>query len=1386
VKWLQRAPWWAWAGLALLALVVAGGLVARSVVREYAPVLARERVESELAAVLGRPVRVERVVLRPWLARAELHGLTVAGGPDWADGTALTAGRVEVGVGVASLWRRELVISRVLLEDVGVTYETAADGDGVPLPDVIPSRFPLGPVTVEVRSVEVSRGHLVFRRPDGTTAIALRAVDVRATPAEGGVAASGSAGAVVLGFADVEETVHAVRASLRLQRDRLVVSRLEGRWRAERASVTGEVSDLAASPRLALRADGVLPLAWLGDRLGAPWPVAGSATVDARIAGTVSAPEISARARVPQLRAGPISARRVTGVVTWSAQTLRVTDVVADALGGRVAGALTWPTMRPDESAVDVRLARVSLAGIESLAGTSLGVAGEVTAAGQLRGDLSRPLALRGRFTVAEASVRLPGELEKLGAGAVSGEIAIADAGAEIVRLEARWPLVRIEDIQGRVHAEGPDGLRAVATGDAGSLARLFGAPWLEGDATLGVEVDGRWTALELAGRARSAALRVADARLAGVDVAFAASGRTLRIARATATLGSTTAEATGVLRLPAGEPLGAPALRERLEIDGEVRTGAGRVEDFAAWIPAEWRATGPFALGARLEGQSGAWRARGTVTGGPLTVRGERVEGLDARFDARPDRLEVARLTGRVREVPVSGNGTWAWNGTGVVRGEAGPVSLAQLPGLPDGVELAGVAAARGEARARGGRWSGSASIDLREARVAGAVLGRGTATLALRDDVASAEATFPGARVSARASAPLDGSAPAQVHIGFVDFDLEPLLGRAGELPAPVAPVRAVVSGTAALSVPFDAPASARGTVTLDAARLLAAGETWRAPAPIVVRRDPGVTHADRLRLESGAGAIVISGSVTDEGRLALSVDAGIALAPLARLWPEVREARGTLDARLELSGKLPAPRATGRGTIREASFVLRDVPHPVSDVRAELALTPGRVRLETARASILGSTITASGDVLLDAPAPRLEVAVEGDIPLDVIAALRPEIRDARGIVQVRARVGGTTTLPEPTGQATVRAEYLTLRDYAEPLRDVRARLTASPARVSVVDAVATVGGGTVHASGGLTLEAFTPGSYAFTVQARRVSLEPAPDFTTTWDADLELVGLGGRSQLRGEARLLRGAWVSETPLLRLLLERGAAASPTPEEGIGLSIRLVFGDNLLVRTAVARFGVRGTLALEGTTAAPIVFGTADAVNGQIIFRKHRFTIVRGSARFVDPRRIDPVLDVEATTRIGRYDVRLQVTGRSENLEVRLASSPPLPEEDVLSLVAFGVTRAELGRGGAAAVAGEVAGLILRDFLGFGGGPGLGPLEVFELKSTETAGRTLDVGTRIGERATVTYSQGLENTAERRLRLEYEVVGPLVIAGEQDFRGGFGADVLVRLRFR
>jgi autotransporter translocation and assembly factor TamB len=143
------------------------------------------------------------------------------------------------------------------------------------------------------------------------------------------------------------------------------------------------------------------------------------------------------------------------------------------------------------------------------------------------------------------------------------------------------------------------------------------------------------------------------------------------------------------------------------------------------------------------------------------------------------------------------------------------------------------------------------------------------------------------------------------------------------------------------------------------------------------------------------------------------------------------------------------------------------------------------------------------------------------------------------------------------------------------------------------------------------------------------------------------------------------------------------------------------------------------------------------------------------------------------------------MQLSGRTDELTVRLSSRPPLPEAELLSLVTLGVRQPPRGESGAGTLATEALRLFVEDLVGITTSS-VG-LDRIDLGTFEEQGQTrARVGARLTEDVQVLYSQPLEGSSKRLLRIEYQILGPLLIAGEQDFQGGVGGDLFVRLRFR
>ncbi|MGH7277288.1 MAG: hypothetical protein ACREJG_01220, partial [Candidatus Rokuibacteriota bacterium] len=237
----RRLRWWMWALAAALLLLVMIGIGSWVAVQRYGPAFTRERIEAGLAGALDRPVRVERVQLQPWLTRLVVDGVAVAAGDTWDTGTVVQVGRATVRVGISSLWRREIVLSRVHFEDVVVDYTATGGDEPAEIPATIPESIDLGPVRAFIATVSLEGGRVRYRDPRRERLIEIDALEATARPAGGGLDATAEARVVTATTPALTETVESVRAEVELRGDHLTIERVQARWRGEAIQVTGEV-----------------------------------------------------------------------------------------------------------------------------------------------------------------------------------------------------------------------------------------------------------------------------------------------------------------------------------------------------------------------------------------------------------------------------------------------------------------------------------------------------------------------------------------------------------------------------------------------------------------------------------------------------------------------------------------------------------------------------------------------------------------------------------------------------------------------------------------------------------------------------------------------------------------------------------------------------------------------------------------------------------------------------------------------------------------------------------------------------------------------------------------------------------------------------------------
>ena len=1268
----RRFGWFAWilvGGVVLAGVALASALALRA----YAPALTRERLESELTEALRRPVRIEGVTLSLWRGRAVIRNLRVESGPGVAE-PLLRLGRLELSVGISSLWRRELVLSKILLRDLGLNIPFP---DSPPLSIDFPETVAIGPVTARIGTIEVEQARVTYRDPESGLTLEVQNLRGAARLVRRGVDATLHLDTFILQAGGVREIVTDVDGAGWIHNDSLSLRKFTGRWLDRPVQLAGEVRRPLDTPELALRVRGEFDLAKLSQRFKSPAPFAGVAIVDGTLQGRPDALEASGRVTTATLRAGPVQARDVSVRGRWSRGTLDLSEVTAHLFNGTLRGSVATRPDHLEATRIAFSLEHASLAALDALAPTPIGLGGDLDFEGEFTGDPRRPVEADGRFRLAARRLTLPGDLHRIGPGTLNATGMLRNAVAELADVTGRWAGIEVE-ASGRLSREGPAGLRFRLGADLGALAPLLDIRHAVGQARLAGEANGRWDDPEIAAQVRAPAITLAGVTVETIEASLRFRGKTLRVDSVAAGLGQSRAIASGSLTWDGpGDPAktgGEPPLR----FQADLRAPVLHWEDLDRWLPPAWQGSGRIALSGRLEGTPAAWRGAGSVEAAGLTAgSGIPIRDLQGAFSLTQDRIDVSRLQADVDGIPCRGAGGWAWNGSGQATAELGPADLARIPDLPPEAALRGTVRARVQASIRQGVAEVSGTAAAERVAIRGFSLGDGSAQFTLRGGEVRAEATFPEMHLSATARGQLDRKDPLAVRIEARDLALGPILRGIDQVKD--SGLDGTVTALAEFLIPASQPSAARGTLTLDPVRLTLVGEEWTNRGPVSLRWEPTGLQVERLTLASRLGRLQASGRLDPHGPLGLQVD---------------------------------------------------------------------------------------------------------GQFPLGTLAAFRPEIREAGGTLTVTGQVAGTASAPRFAGEAAVRNGTLQLRERPETLREVEARVVLSPEGLRLIEATGSLGRGRIRASGDLTLEGWRLGAYRFSLTGQNVSLTPVEGLQTTWDCNLELVGRGTKAQLRGEGRLLQGTASGRFSLLSLLLSHGPEKAVEASGAIPLRILLRLGNNLRVNMNLARLQAGGTLSLEGTTAEPVLLGALETQEGRITFRNQRWNLVSGAARFVDPRHTEMILDVTGQSRIKDYDVTLRLAGRPDELSVTLSSSPTLPQDELLYLVALGTSKREAGKSPEGAALGEMVRLLAADLLGLTMG-GLGPDQI-SMEKTDKNQQIVHVGGQLTEDVRMLYSQSISGSAKRVLRIEYQMVGPLLLAGEQDFQGGVGGDLLLRLRFR
>ncbi|MGH9606343.1 MAG: translocation/assembly module TamB domain-containing protein [Terracidiphilus sp.] len=385
-------------------------------------------------------------------------------------------------------------------------------------------------------------------------------------------------------------------------------------------------------------------------------------------------------------------------------------------------------------------------------------------------------------------------------------------------------------------------------------------------------------------------------------------------------------------------------------------------------------------------------------------------------------------------------------------------------------------------------------------------------------------------------------------------------------------------------------------------------------------------------------------------------------------------------SLAGTIGVEGPLKHPRQMrGEASLQQLAVTLAGV-HLKSEGGLHATLAGGRVTLDPLHVTGEDTDLHAQGSIGLEGARP-LDLAARGSVNLKLAETLDPDVT-AAGVTAFEVQAHGTLQNPSLEGQVDFQNASISLGDLPNGLSKLHGTLVFNQNRLEVKTLTAMTGGGQLSLGGYL---AYQHGIFAdLSVTGKGFRVRYPPGISSLADATLRLEGPERNLELTGNVLITRFTVSPDLDVAALAVQANAAANriappEAPSNHIRLDVHIVSSPQLNFQNAYAKLAGDLDVHVRGTLANPSLLGSVSITEGAATIAGTRYELQRGDITFTNPVRIEPNIDLSATARVDDYDVTLDVRGTPARLTVNYRSDPPLPEADVVSLLALGHTQSQ-----------------------------------------------------------------------------------------------------------
>jgi len=415
-----------------------------------------------------------------------------------------------------------------------------------------------------------------------------------------------------------------------------------------------------------------------------------------------------------------------------------------------------------------------------------------------------------------------------------------------------------------------------------------------------------------------------------------------------------------------------------------------------------------------------------------------------------------------------------------------------------------------------------------------------------------------------------------------------------------------------------------------------------------------------------------------------------------------------RTTGELNLSISGTYADP-------IVEGEIAIRDLRSPIqpklltSDIKLSIKSNSGRLLLD-------GSAVTqnfAPALIKVDMPFKPIEWISSPDhmmkesfsgmvdiprVDISRFVSLIPFADQISGTVNGNVILSGTLGDPIILGKLDLNRAGLRCKNNNFPVLEAFSAVAdLTPDRITLNNLKGMVAGGVLHGEASLDISNGNLGNLDVRLRGDHLPIIRNDLLILRANADFRIQGPWLNPSITGTVGAVDSIfyrdvdllpigspfttpYAAELPKLDILKNRNEPV-PEPFRNWGLNLTIKTEDPILIRGNIATGEVTGDVRCGGTLGNLSPSGVFQIKNFRASLPFSTLSVPAGTLTFTPTTGFNPILEIHGTAEVRPYRVNLYAYGSASNPQLILSSNPPLPENEIMTLLAAGTTTEGLG---------------------------------------------------------------------------------------------------------